>query len=254
MASTPDKKVSGNKVDKALPPEETELITPPVTITPHVTNPSGEILLIWRTRSLHDHDIIPIEEREKRERIVTSLVTIANSTIGGLICDHLLEYGGATIRELVEVIPTTGATASRTLKALKKYDVVEEHGYVGPPYRDRGQPGPRVPIFIWKGADPQASIEAQKRYGDLMIISREAKLEADRQTRVRESQQLDAQREAQVLEIQNLTDQVFDALLRPVDKTKLTPVYDAMNLVGVDPTFREDVRTAVITKIIQEAT
>lgn len=87
-----------------------------------------------------------------------------------------------------------------------------------------------------------------------MIISREASLEVARQKRIRESQQLDAQREAQVLEIQNLTDQVFDALPRPVDTTKISPIYEAMRVVGVDQTLMNDVRTAVITKIIQEAT
>ena len=34
-------------------------------ITPHVTNPSPEILLIWRIRSLHDHDQILIGDGEE---------------------------------------------------------------------------------------------------------------------------------------------------------------------------------------------
>lgn len=221
-------------------------------ITPHVTNPSPEILLIWRIRSSHDDDHVLVEEREKRERIVTSLVTIANSKIGGLICDHLLEHGGTTIPELVKVIPTTGATASRTLNALVNNGALEEHGYVGPPYRPQGQPGSRVPIFIWKGADPQASIEAQKRYGASVVHKREAAVEVERQQRVRESQQLEAQREALALEVKVLADQVFNALPRPLEKTKLMPVFDAMNLVGVDPNLKEDVKDAVLRRI-QEA-
>jgi len=246
MASTSSQKGPGDKADEALPPEEQpELITPPVIITPHVMNPSREIILIWRTRSLHDHDHVLIEERERRERIVTSLVTIANSKIGGLICDYLLKHGGATIPELEKAIPTTRATASRTLKVLMNNDVVEVHGKVRPPYRARGQSGPRVPIFILKGADHQASIEAQKRYGDLVVSSREATLEVERQQRVRESQQ----REARALEVQNLTDRVFDALPRPLEKIKLAQVHDTMNLVGVGLTLRKDVKAAVINRI-----
>ncbi len=121
-------------------------------ITPHVTNPSPEILTISRIRSLHDH--ILNGDRERRERINTSLVTIANSEKGGLICDYLLKHGGTTIPELEEVIPTTRATASRTLRRLINFNVVETRGHVGPPYRPHRKAGPRVPIFILKGAAP----------------------------------------------------------------------------------------------------
>lgn len=139
-------------------------------ITPHVTNPSPEIFLIWRIRSLHDHDHISFVDRDRRERIVTSLVTIANSETGGLICDHLLKHGATTIPELEEVIPTTKATASRTLKRLINFNVVETRGHVGSPYRPRKQAGPRVPIYILKGADPQAAHDAQRRHAELKLI------------------------------------------------------------------------------------
>ena len=141
-----------------------------IIITPHVTNPSPELLLIWRIRSLHDHDHILIQERERRERIITSLVTIANSETGGLICDHLLKHGATTISILEEVIPTTKATASRTLRRLINFNVVETRGHVGPPYRPHRKSGPRVPIYTLKGAAPQASHDAQRRHAELKLI------------------------------------------------------------------------------------
>ena len=51
---------------------------------------------------------------------------------------------------------------------------------------------------------------------------------------------------------ERLTDQVLEALPKPHDKTLIMPIYDVMNLLGVDPTLREGVKVAVL-KRIQEA-
>ena len=206
-------------------------------ITPHVTNPSPEIVLISTIRSVHDHDHMIIGDRERRERVVTRLVTIANSTIGGFICDHLLEYGGTTLRELEKVIPTTKATASRTLSSFINFNVVEILGYVGIPYISHKKGGPRVPIYTLKGADPQVSIEAQKRYGDL--VKRKSKDELEIETH---------REEARDNQIQDLVGQVFDDLPRPLTMQS-TPIYDAMNRVGIPDDVRKDVKAGVLRRI-----
>lgn len=189
-----------------------------------------------RTRSLHDHDHVPIEEREKNERIVTSLVTIANSKIGGLICDHLLKHGGATIPELEKAIPTTRASASRTLKILMNNDVVEVHGYVRSPYRAQGQSGPRVPIFILKGADPQASINAQKRYGEI-------RLKQDPEKREEQARQREIKARAlakQIKKDENLR-RVLEVIKPPI--TQLTSLYEILDSLQInDPEERAAIR------------
>ena len=234
-------------------PEDDKNTGPVTNITPHVTNPSPEIILIWRIRSSHDDDDdVPREERERRKGIITSLVTIANSKVGGLVCDLLLKYGSTTLQEVEYSIPTKRGTASRILKGLWICGVVEKVGYVESPYRLRNTPGPRSVIFSLKGADPQAAIEAQERYGDLVVKARDLTLELERQQREaqNEAQALEAKNlvEAQALEIQDLAGQVFDDLPRPFTM-RSTPIYDAMNRVGVDTTLRKDVIAGVLRRI-----
>lgn len=247
-APVPDRILNEEK-DEAFKNLESEqgIVTSHVMITPHVTNPSREIILIWRTRSLHDHDHIPIEERERRERIVTSLVTIANSKIGGLICDHLLNYGGTTIRELEKVIPTTRASASRTLKILMNNDVIEAHGYVRSPYRAQGHSGPRVPIFILKGADPQASIDAQIRYATLLM-----KQDPER----REKKSRDREENARILNIQRIRDEnlrrVLERIKPPI--TQLGPLYEILDsLQIVDPEERAAINEYFVKESAKQA-
>lgn len=216
-------------------PEEDTISGSVTIITPLVTNPSPEIILISTIRSLHDHDHILIGEIERRERIVTRLVTTANSPIGGLICDHLLKYGGATIPELENVIPTTKATASRTLKGLMNNDCVEIHGYVGSPYRARGHSGPRVPIFILKGADPQASIDAQRRYGAYQMKQDPEKREKEAREREAEARALDNQMRRE----ENLRG-VLEIIKPPIPK--LGPLHEILDQLEInDP----DERTAI---------
>jgi len=110
-------------------------------ITPLVTNPSRNLVLIGIivTRDNNNNNNSRID-RERRERIVTSLVTIANSDIGGRICRYLLMKGATTLPELVEIIPTSIQSAARIIKKLVQFDIVEPKGLVERPYRKIKQP------------------------------------------------------------------------------------------------------------------
>jgi len=236
-------------------PEDDKNTGPVTNITPHVTNPSPKIILIWRIRSSHDDDIQE-EDRERHEGIITSLVTIANSKVGGTICDILLKHGATTFLEVEYSIPTTRATASRTLNRLHTCGVVNKVGYVRSPYRLRNTPGPHSVIYALKGADPQAAIEAQERYGASVVKARDLTLEIERQQREaqNEAQALEAKNlvEVRALEVKNLAVQVLDALPPNHDRFQLTPIYDAMNDLDIDPTdltLRNEIKEAVLRRI-----
>lgn len=69
----------------------------------------------------------------------------------------------------------------------------------------------------------------------------------------REARALELQHEVQYevreREVMDLAAQVFDKLPRPHDRLQITPIYNTMNLVGVDPTLKEDVKAAVLSRI-----
>jgi len=156
-------------------------------ITPLVTNPSRDLVLISMIVSCSNNNNNNRLDRERRERIITRLVTIANSKESGLICAHLLKYGAATLPELVKVIPVTTPTASRTIKYLIQYDIVEPKGFVERPYRKIKQAGPKVRVFILKGADPQAAIDAQRRHAELRLIKTNTTSDPIRQSQLPEA-------------------------------------------------------------------
>ncbi len=224
------------------------MVTPHVIITPHVPNPSREVILIWITRSLHDQDQDKEEEeREKRERIITILVTIANSKVGGLICDHILKYGATTISELEYSIPTTRASASRTLNRLQICGVVEKLGYVRSPYRLIKTPGPRILIYSLTGADPQASIEAQKRYAAIQLRQEPERREKVARDREAESRKIDKKGRRE----ENLI-RVLEIIKPPI--TQLGPLYDVLNrLEIVDPEERAMIRSYFVNESTENA-
>ena len=81
-------------------------------ITPHVTNPSPEILLISTIRSLHDHDHIIIEERERRERIV------ARAHLRGLRLARALSW---SVVNLGQSLSLEYGCVAGCLEELRKY-------------------------------------------------------------------------------------------------------------------------------------
>ena len=241
MASTPSQKDSSDKVDEALEGVP-ELVSKPVTIA------APECILFSLIVTLYSDDIINSINEEIREEIVSNLVTIMNSPRRRRLAQFLIKHGATTAKELIVKFCVSKMVVSRFFDALERCRVIKRVGFVESPYRDSTKRGARPEIIALKSTAPEASIEAQKRYGDLVMSSRELTLELERQQRELERQQ----REARALEVQTLTDQVFDALPRPLEKDKLTPIYDTMNLVGVDPTLREDVKAAVIRRMSNE--
>lgn len=156
-------------------------------ITPLVKDPSRDLVLIGIIVTRSNNNNNSRRERERRERIVTSLVTIANSDIGGRICRHLLMKGATTLPELVEIIPTSIQSAARIINKLVQFDIVEPKGFVESPYRKVKQPGPRVRVFTLKGADPQAAIDAQRRHAELKLIKTSTTPNSKRQSQLPEA-------------------------------------------------------------------
>lgn len=109
--------------------------------------------------------------------------------------------------------------------------------------------GNQPKIYMWKWASPKDFHNEQGRYAQFLLEEKEAEREYIRQEQKKAIANVEAQSEARALEVQNLTDQVFDAMPRPLEKTKLAPVHVAMNLVGVDPALWDDVRDAVLGRI-----
>jgi len=126
-----------------------------------------------RSVSLHDHHHLLIEERERRERSVSTLVALHKGSVGLNISRFLAERGATTSLELQEIFSTTRNSVLRIMQRLMTCDVVKIPGYVGEPYRPRGSPGSRVPIYGLTGVLPQHVIDAQKRYGEV-LLSRKA--------------------------------------------------------------------------------
>ncbi len=138
------------------------------TVSSLVTDLTPELALFSRIVSLYDIDIVQREERERREGIVSTLVTVLKGPVGRRVSKILSDYGCATSLELQYTIPTTRLSAHRIMKRLMSCDVVEISGHVGTPYRPRGSPGPPIPIYGLVGAIPEAVVNAQKRYGEVL--------------------------------------------------------------------------------------
>jgi len=218
---------NGGIVEHGVMIEQRVIITPHVTISP-------ELHTIITIRSLHSNNNNIIENRGRYGRIVTSLVRIANSPVGGLICSYLLEHGGATIPELEEMIPCTPATASRSLKNLAFLGVVERRGVVEYPYRTQN-PGPKIPVFVLKGADPVVSINAQKRFAALQINQ-------DPERRAIESKEQETKE--RIVENQIKTDEnlkrVLELIQPPLDQ--MAPLYEIMDSLNI---LEDEERSAI---------
>lgn len=233
MTSTPPKKGPGGKVDEVLKGAP-ELVSKPVTIA------MPECILFSLIVTLYDDTIINSIDEEIREEIVTNLVTIMNSSRGRRFAQFLIKYGATTSKELIDKFCVSKMVVSRFFDALERCRVIKRVGFVEPPYRDRKR-GARPQIIALKSAAPEASIEAQKRYGDL--VRQESKDELENEIH-REVQR----EEARALEVQDLARQVFSKLPRPLDY-QFTPILDVMNELGITGYVRRDVKAAVLRKI-----
>lgn len=134
-----------------------------------VTFVTPELALFSSFVSLYNTIHIPLEDRERREAFVSSLNTITSGPVGLRVCEFLLEYGATTSLELESILLRPRLAIYNVMQRLQVCGVVEVSGYVGPPYRPRGQQGRRTAIYGLAGVIPEAVVNAQKRYGEARL-------------------------------------------------------------------------------------
>ena len=218
-----------NKSKKDAPEQVETTNSGKELITPHANNVSATCVLFDELITLRDDYVNNSkEEEERRERLFTSIVNIYLSPISRQISSYLHKQGAVTQPELIENIPTTGATVSRTLNTLRRCGIVEKRGTVGDPYRVHTDRGAGIPIWSLKNAGPEASIEAQKRYGE--IIKKEIEY-------IQQEKQIDVERiEAEAASKQRMMEddlrRVLEILKPPIDRMSL--IYDAFNKFEID--------------------
>lgn len=138
------------------------------TVSTLVTNLSPELELFLRSITPYDVDNVLEMERERREGIVSTLVTVLHGPKGRRISRTFMERGAATILELETLHQTTKMTVRRNLRRLMSCDIVKIIEHIGPPYKPRGTPGPPTPIYGLVGVGFEAVVDAQRRYGEIV--------------------------------------------------------------------------------------
>jgi len=107
-------------------------------------------------------------EKEREEEKIARLCNFFRDPRSRKVALFLHRYGATTSVELCEELGLDEWTVSRRLKALKILGVVTDKGRIGTPYRSPRERGAKVKIWTLTTADPQASIDAQIRYGELI--------------------------------------------------------------------------------------
>ncbi len=159
-----------NQPDASITLDEAGTVKNPLTIDSltikrDLINPLSYSILDRSIKLLNIIEQI-VPERENRERIIKTLLTILNSLHGPPVLRHLREFGAYTYREIELKLRVPKATIHYITNRLQFLQLVGPKDVVFP--FDPSTPGPRPIVWGMVGADPKASVECIYRHYGLL--------------------------------------------------------------------------------------
>lgn len=104
------------------------------------------------------------------ERSLNFMKTASNRSIVNLF----IEKSVLTRLEISVSLGLEEVSISQKLKTLRSVGFIEKKGRVGTPYRTRKMKGAGIPLWGIIKAKPQDYVDAQKRYGEILLSTKDS--------------------------------------------------------------------------------